>query len=217
MGQRTDIPMSELILQRWTGIIGIGIFALTMVEIPLYFVYSGPPPARNVLTRIFINLFVLMGVIAWAVGFQSLIVQARPDYEWLGTLCLAIGLAHVVVTFVADSIQAGSVLGQKERLDPTLVGSGAEGALTIYGPISRLLEAAFLASAGSALLVTGILPVWTGGLAYAVGTFNLALVPTLFSRTEPAYFYSINGWGIPVAGGLFMVWILVVSIVLVLG
>jgi hypothetical protein len=207
--------MSELLLQRLTGMVGIGIFALTMVEILLNFVYSGPPPARNVLTRIFINLFVLMGVIAWAVGFRSLIAQAGFDYEWLGTLCMAIGLAHVALTFVADSIQAGSVLGKQEPVDPTLVGSGAGGSLMIYGPISRLLEAAFLASAGSALLVTSLLPAWTGGLAYAIGIFNLALVPTLFNTTEPAYFCSINGWGIPVAGGLFMVWILVVSTLLV--
>ena len=204
--------MNELILQRVTGMLGIGIFALTLVEILLYFVYSGPPPVRNVLTRIFINLFLVTGVILWVVGFRGMIVQARPDFEWLGTLCLAIGLARAILTYVAHSIQAGSVLGKKERLDPTVVGSGAEASLTIYGPISRLLEAAFLASAGSALLVTGILPVWIGELAYAVGIFDLALVPTLFSKTEPAYFYSINGWGIPVAGGLFVTWILVVSI-----
>jgi hypothetical protein len=121
------------------------------------------------------------------------------------------------VTFVADSIQAGSVLGKKELLDPTLVGSGAEGSLTIYGPIARLLEAVLLISAGFALLVTGILPTWIGGLAYLIGIFDLALVPTLFSKTEPAYFYSVNGWGIPVAGGLFISWILVVSIFFVLG
>ena len=204
--------MIELVLQRVTGMVGIGIFALTLIEIPLYFVYSGPPPVRNVLMRIFVDLFVITGVIAWVVGFRSMIVQANPDYEWLGTLCLAMGLARALLTFVAHSIQAGSVLGKKERLDPTLVGSGAEGSLTIYGPISRLLEAAFLVSADSAVLVTGILPAWTNGLAYAVGIFDLALVPTLFSKTDPAYFYSINGWGIPVAGGLFIVWILVVSI-----
>jgi hypothetical protein len=207
--------MSAFFVQYWTGIVGIGTFVLTIVVIPLYFVYSGPPPARNVLTRIFINLFVLIGVLAWVVGFRHIILQARPKLEWLGTLCLAIGLAHVVLTFVADSLQAGSVLGKTERIDPTLVGSGAEGSLIIYGPISRLLEATFLAAAGSAILVTGMLPGWTGGLAYAVGVFNLAFVPTLFYKTEPAHVYSVNGWGIPVAGGLFIAWILVVSTLLI--
>ena len=209
--------MSELMLIRWTSMIGIVIFVLTMIEIPLYFIYSGPPPARNVLTRIFINQFVILGIIAWIVGFRTIIIQADPDNDWLATFLLSIGLARAIVSLVGDSIQAGSVLGKKELLDPTVIGSGAEGSLTIYGPISRLLEAAFLLSAGFALQVTGILSTWIGGLAYAIGIFDLALVPTLFSKTEPAYFYSINGWGIPVAGGLFVGWILVVSIFLVWG
>lgn len=209
--------MNEMVLQWWTGAVGIAIFVLTLVVIPLYFVYSGPPPARNVLTRIFINMFVTAGVVAWVVGFRSLIIQARPEYEWLGMLGLAFGLARAIVGFVADAIQGGSVLGKQERLDPTLVGSGAEGALMIYGPIARLLDATFLGLAGSALLVTGILPAWIGWLAYAVGIVHLALVPTLFSRTDPAYFYSVNGWGIPTAGGLYMTWILLTSIALLWG
>jgi hypothetical protein len=120
------------------------------------------------------------------------------------------------LTLVADALQAGGVLGKTERIDPTLVGSGAEGALIIDGSISRLLEAAFLASAGSVILITGILPAWTGWLAYAVGVFQLALVPTIFSKTNPAHFYSVNGWGIPVAGSLFLAWIVVVSTLLLL-
>ncbi len=124
---------------------------------------------------------------------------------------MAVGLTHTVLTFVADALQAGAVLGKTERIDTTLVGAGAEGSLIIYGPISRLLEAAFLAAAGAAILVTAMLPAWSGWLAYAVGVVQLAFVPTLFSTTDPAYFYSVNGWGIPVAGSLFLAWVLVVS------
>lgn len=210
--------VNEPTVQHLTGVVGIVVFALTIVVIPLYFVpYSGPPPAWNVLTRVLIDMFVLTGLIAFLVGFRHTILSAHPYYEWLGTLCLAAGLAFVLLTFAADSIQAGSVLGAQERVDPTRVGSGAEGALLIYGPMARLLTATLLASAGSAVLITGILPEWTGWLAYAIGAFHFALVPTIFYKTDPAHFYSINGWGIPVAGGLLMSWILVVSILLVLG
>lgn len=215
-GRETIVNGSTV--QHLTGVVGIAIFALITIEIPLYFVpYSGPPPAWNVLTRVLIDMFLLTGFIAFLVGFRHTILSARPDYEWLGTLCLAVGLALVLLGFAADSIQAGSVLGAQERVDPTRVGSGAEGALLIYGPMARLLTATFLASVGSAILVTGILPGWAGWLAYAIGAFHLALVPTIFYKTDPAYFYSINGWGIPVAGGLLLSWILVVSILLVLG
>jgi hypothetical protein len=206
--------MSESVVQLWTGIAGIGFFVLVLIEIPLYFVYSGAPPPRNVLARSLINMFGLVVLMAFLAGFRHVIVQARPDYELLGTLALALGATHVVLTYVAGAVQAGSVLGKTERLDPTVIGSGAETSLIIYGPISRLLEAAFLGVAGGAILATGILPAWTAWLAFAVGALQLAMVPTLFYKTDPAHFYSVNGWGIPVAGGLFSAWLLAVSIVL---
>ena len=63
--------MDEMI-KHWTGIIGIGMFILTVIEIFLYFIYSGPPPARNILTRIFINMFTCTGSIAFMDGVYPL-------------------------------------------------------------------------------------------------------------------------------------------------
>ena len=208
--------MSDFALQHWTGVFGIAFVALNLIVIPLYFVYSGPPPVRNVLTRVFTSMVALMGLIAFQVGFRSTILQARSDLEWLGTLCLAFGLANAILTFVADSLQAGSVLGKTKPIDPTLVGFGAEKTMVLYGPVSRLLSAAFLVSAGSAILITGVLPAWIGWLAFAVGIIQFVFVPTIFSTTDPARFYSINGWGIPVAGGFYLLWILTTSVFLIL-
>lgn len=207
--------MNESFVQTTTGIVGIVMFILTMLEIYLYFVYSGPPPTQNILIRVFIDLFICIGLIVFSAGFRHIILRTYPDYELLGTLCLVWGLTYSLLTFAANSIQVGSILGKKEPIDPTLVGSGGEGALLIYGPIARLITAAFLASAGSVIIISGFLPAWLGWLAYFVGIFNLALVPSIFYKTEPAFFYSINGWGIPVAGGLFLTWILLVSIWLI--
>ncbi len=36
-----------------------------------------------------------------------------------------------------------------------------------------------------------------------------------FNMTNPTEFYSTNGWNIPVAGGLFLFWVLLVSIFLI--
>lgn len=204
--------MSESAVQDWTGIFRIGVVVFNLIVIPLYFVYSGPLPPRNTLVRVFLSMLGLTALIAFLTGFRHSLLRAGPEYEWLATLCLALGLVHTGLTFVADSLQAGSVLGKIERIDPTLLGSGGEKTMVLYGPMSRLLETAFLAAAGSAILATRILPAWTAWLAYAVGVVQLAFVPTLFSGTDPSRFYSINGWGIPVAGGLFLVWILAVSI-----
>jgi hypothetical protein len=199
-------------LYYWTGVFGIGVFALGMTVLPLYFIYSGPPPIWNILTRTLVNMFACIGLIGFSIGFKSIIIKSNSDFEWLSTFIYSIGLAYAIITFVADSIQVGSVWVSNNSIDPTLVGAGGEGALLIYGPIDRLLIAVFLIACGSAIVKTGILPVWTSWLAWIVSIFQIALIPSIFFMTEPSNFYSANGWNIPVAGGLFMIWVLVVSI-----
>jgi hypothetical protein len=94
------------------------------------------------------------------------------------------------------------------------VGSGAEGALVIYGPVGRILTAAFLAVAGAALVRTRLMPAWLGRAAFALGALELAFVATFFSGTNPAQFFSVNGWYLPVLGGLLGLWILSASVAL---
>lgn len=207
--------MELSLIQSAVGIAGIVAFAISVLVGILFFVYSGAPPARNVLFRDFLNLFVTVGFIIFITGLPYLVTQVYPAYEWIGTLVMVFGLAFITVTLVAQALESGSVLGKK-RLDPTLVGSGAEGAIVIYGPIARMLTAAFLASAGVLITSTGFVVAWIGWLAFAVALFHLALVPTYFSGYKPAKFYSINGIGIPTAGGLLMVWVLITSIALLL-
>jgi hypothetical protein len=124
-------------------------------------------------------------------------------------------LTYAILTFVADSIQEGSVWVSNSPIDPTVVGAGGEGALLIYGPIDHLLIAVLFFASGSAIIKTAITPVWTGWLAFIIGVFHLSLIPTIFNMTEPSDFYSANGWNIPVAAGQFLIWILVVSIFLI--
>jgi hypothetical protein len=199
-------------LHYWTGFFGIAMFVLGMTVLPLYFIYSGAPPAWNILTRTLVNMIACIGLIGFSIGFRSIVLKSDSDYEWLSTFIYSIGLAYAIITFVADSIQVGSVWVSKNPIDPTLVGAGGEGALLIYGPIDRLLIALFLFACGLSIVKTGILPIWTSWLAWIVSVFQIALIPSIFYMTEPSDFYSANGWNIPVAGGLFMIWVLVVSI-----
>ncbi len=208
--------MIDFPVQFLTGVFGIAFAALNFLVIPLYFIYSGPPPVRNVLTRIFISMFATTCLIIFLVGFRHSILQASADFEWLGTLCLTLGLAHAILLFVADSLQAGSVLGKTGLIDPTLIGSGAERTMILYGPMSRLLGFTFLLSAGTAILLTSVLPAWIGWFAFSIGIIQLAFIPTIFSTTDPTRFYSVNGWGIPIAGGFYLLWVLSASIALIL-
>lgn len=207
--------MKNIEIRKITGISGITVYVLAMLVLPLYFIYSGPPPVSNILTRSFANMFATASLLVFITGFRQLIKESVPNSEWLATLCFNFGFAFVMTVFVSDAIQVGGVLGKEGGVDPTIVGAGAEGAILLFGPIARLLTSAFLGLSSLAILRTKILPQWTALLGLLLSLFHLALVPTIFSGTITSYFYSINGLGIPISGGLFTFWILIVSIYLV--
>ena len=206
--------MVETSLRKWTGMAGVATFALIVATVPLYFVYSGPTPAWNVLARSMVAMFSMVALLGFVVGLQALARRARPGDEPLPTLLGALGVVLVAVDLVATALEAGTVLGRTEPLDPTLVGSGAEGALVIYGPVGRILTAALLAAAGAVIIRARLLPAWAGRAAFAIGTVQLAFVATYFSGTDPAQFFSVNGWHLPVVGGLLGLWILAASVAL---
>ena len=48
--------MSDSTVRRVSGTAGVLVGVLTTLAVPLYFIYSGPPPAWDVLTRDLVNL-----------------------------------------------------------------------------------------------------------------------------------------------------------------
>lgn len=209
--------MNDVGVRRATGIFGVMVAAITLVELPLYFVYSGAPPASNVLTRILLNLFLLAFLMVFLAGFRHLIRRADPEYEWVGTLAFGAGLVYVAITLASDSLQAGAVLGATSGpIAPTITGPLAEGQFLMYGSIGRLMTAVFLVAAGFAVLRTEVLPRWTGWTAYAFALVNLAFVPSMYFGTDPARFYSAVGWGTTaIAASLMTYWVLAASIILI--
>ena len=84
----------------------------------------------------------------------------------------------------------------------------------IYGPVGRILTAAFLGASGAVIVRARLMPAGFGWAALGIGAVQLAFVATYFSGTDPARFFSVNGWHLPVVGGLLGLWILAVSVAL---
>ena len=208
--------MTELALRRATGAAGIFMYLTVMTVIPLFFVYDGAPPVSNILTRVLVSMFTSASFVVFLVGFREILQRARPDHDFLASLAFHSGLVYIILVMVADSVQVGTVLGRGGPVDPTLVGSGGEASLLIWGPLSRLFTALFLGSAAAAVLATKVLRRWIAWLAFAIAALDVALIPTIYSGSDPTRFYSINGLGIPTAGGLFALWVLIVSVSLLL-
>jgi hypothetical protein len=214
--------MNDLVVRRLTAAFGLAIVVLNWAMFPLYLV-PGPAPQFQetasyiaywtshsglVLTRVLLDLFECTCLLVFAAGLRHLIRQARAEYEWVGTLAFGALLALSTVTLVAASLEGGQALDTAGGLaDPTAIRALGEGYLLMYQSIGCLLIALFSAAAGYATLGTGILPGWTGWLAYAAGALNLVAVPLGLS-IAPAAVLTVA----VIADFPLQIWLLIISI-----
>ncbi|MGW7262176.1 hypothetical protein [Streptomyces sp. NPDC054842] len=202
--------MHETVARRFAGLAGIATAVAFIIEVPLYFIYSGPPPDANVLARLLIGIFALAFLIVFVTAFRELVKKAAPASEWVGALAFAAGLVYVTVTLVSSGLEAGAVIAADHAIDPTIT---VDGTYILYGSIDRLVLALFLTAVGYGISRTDLLPKWTSRSAFVLAGVNLAFVPSLFFGNTPAHFYAANGWGTTaLMGAVFSYWMLAVGI-----
>ena len=202
--------MNEILARRLAGVTGITAAAAFILEVPLYFVYSGPPPDANVLSRLLIGIVALAFLVMFVTAFRELVKRVSPAYEWAASLAFSAGLVYATVTLVSSGLEAGAVIAADHPIDPTIAVSGT---YILYGSISRLMLAFFLTAVGFVISRTRLLPRWTGRSAYVLAVINLAFVPSLFFGNTPAHFYAANGWGTTaLMGAILSYWLLAVGI-----
>jgi len=191
--------------RKLTGVAGLLVGALSLVMVPLYFVYSGPPPANNVLARNLITVAVFTIYLVYAVGLRRLLGKEGGLAADISVLC---GSVYAAMTLVAASLETGVALqfpdGSK---DPTIDGPLANGMVLLHGPIARALIAVHLIALAIAVTRTGAMRRWVSNGAIVIAIINLAFVPSLFFGMNPAHFYAANGWGSTASiGSVFMLW-----------
>lgn len=179
---------------------------LSVVAIPLYFVYSGPPPADNVLLRTLITVAVFTAFLVFVTGLRRTV---RPDAGLAGEVAGVAGIVYAAMTLVAVSLEAGVALQYPDgSQDPTIDGPLAAGVVLLHGPIARVLVATFLVALAIAARRTGALPQWICTGSLLLGVVNVAFIPSLFYGMDPSHFYAANGWGSTASiGAVNMLWV----------
>lgn len=197
------------------GIFGLLTGLAVLFTIPLYFIYSGPPPAWNVLTRALITLVSLASMLVFVACLSSLIRRTDVTLDWLASVVYGAGVLYVAIALVATAHETGVVFGAPDgTLDPTTDGLLAHANILMHGSIKRLLTAVMLVPAGYAVHRAKMLPGWVAWSAYVIAASNLAFVPSLFFGVDVTRFYSAHGWGNSAfVGGLLGYWILAVGVV----
>jgi Na+/phosphate symporter len=220
--------MNDLKVRRWAGAFGVAGFVLFLVALPLYFI--GPQPVARledtvqfsdsvtrastlILTRATLaDPLIMACLLVFLAGFRHLIRQARPDYEWVGTLVFGAGLVVITLELAGDALEGGAALDTFVKADPTVVRGLMEGSFVFYGAIGLIMSALLLASAGYATLATGVLPRWTGWVAYAAALVNLVAAPSIYGGTDYTGFYTASGYVTFIAQGAMVIWFLIASV-----
>lgn len=238
---QTPTPSKEFDLGskvvRKTGWFGLAGVAFLVLELPLWVlpgVFFGSPPQISdaihssqylasirviALTRVLLDMGMYASLMVFFAGFRHLIMKARAEYEWVGTLALVAGAVWWAVSLVADGLEGGAVLNTLGgNTDPIVVRSLQEGTLLIYnGAVAFAVTGLFMASAGYAIVATRALPKWIGWLAWTSAILCVAAIPSMYTTVvDPTGFYNVAGWGpVIIANVPPLIWFLVTSLAMI--
>jgi hypothetical protein len=222
--------VSDQEIRRWTGTFGIAYGALFVVGLVIYGAIGMTPRAedtasfsdymtRNSAAILTLTLAYTVGAVSFLVflaGLRHLIRQARPDYEWVSALVFGAGLLSTAIGLVGFVLLGGAALDTiNHQANPTLVSALGEGSTLALGAIGFITEALFLAAAGSAILGTGVIPRWTGWVAYGAAILDLVAVPAVYAGSGPAAFYTADGYVTFLGYLAFLVWLVSAGISMV--
>jgi hypothetical protein len=224
--------MNDLKMYRVTGWFGLVSVALWLSQFPLYMqgplvsLYDGAALGRDlfrihniVFTRILLDLGYYVTLMVFAAGFNHLIRRARPEYEWVGTLVFGAMAVWVGMMLVGNGLEGSAALDTLGgNADPSVVRALTMGYLLIYNSsIAFATTALVLGAAGYATFATGVLPRWTGWIAY-VGVALCALsIPAMYGGpVDSTSFYNAGGWGPAIMANFPpAIWFLIVSILMI--
>lgn len=207
--------MNDATVRRITGLAGVAIGVGSVLVIPLYFMYAGPPPGWVVLTRNLVGIISCAALIVFVSGISHAIRRADAANEWIASLVYGAGLTFAAVTLVGISLEVGAIVGAPDgTVDPTIDGPLARGTMLIHGSIGRALTVVFLTAAGSGARGK-VLPDWLARAAYVLAAINVAFIPSLYFGTDAARFYSAVGWGnSALVASLLAYWITAAGVVM---
>ncbi|MFF9359832.1 hypothetical protein [Streptomyces griseoluteus] len=194
---------------------GTAVAALSVPMVALYFVYSGPPPEWNVLTRSLLTLVTMAVLTVFGVALARLLPRDDTGRRTLvGQLTVVSLLTYVAVILFATSLEAGTPLAFPDRgMDPTTDGPLAAAMALAHGPIAHLWMAMFFLGLARAArqfttAASPVVPRWALRGAVVVGVVNLLAVPSLYFGMDATHFYAVNGWGADALVGLItLVWV----------
>jgi hypothetical protein len=231
---RTGLHASSPDVRQWTGIAAAAVAVLLLAEFLVRQIMIGPRPELSektelvefmtrtapwTLTMVMIDAALMACVIVFLACFRQLITESRHDLHWIADLAFGAGLVFVGVTLVGDALEAGTALDTiGAPPDASALRALTEGHTLMFGAIGCILIALVASASGYMTLASGVLPIWTGRLAYAVAILNVLAIPTAFGGTNDRSLFSAGGVGVALFATFpWLAWVVAVGVVTIRG
>jgi hypothetical protein len=221
--------MSGWSVVRWTGVLGLAAVVVQLLAF-IFGISAGAPSAYNDATLLAYaknsHIAVTTGLILFFIGFslfigflagvRAIAVAAAADHEWLATTTFGAGLAVTVIAFVGLGLAlAAFAIAASSHADAAQVRLVAE-VSGVTGSAPTLVPLAFfLGAAGSLGATTNILPRWLSLVGWIGAVLVLIAAFSAYGPSDPAAFWSANGYVTVLALLPLYVWTLGASVVFV--
>jgi hypothetical protein len=219
--------MSGWSVVRWTGVLGLAAIVVQLLAF-IIGISAGAPSKYDDATLLayaksthfagttglillFIGFSLFIGFLA---GVRAIAVAAAADHEWLATATFGAGLAVTVIAFVglalALAVYAIAASSHADAAQVRLVTevSGVTGSAPTLVPL-----AFFLGAAGSLGATTKMLPRWLSLVGWIGAVLVLIVAFSAYAPSDPAAFWSANGYVTVLALLPLYVWTLGASVV----
>ena len=224
--------MNNLDVRRLTGGFAVASAVLFLLLFILYFTAGTTPRAEDaagftdyvtthsgvLFTIVLLYSLSAASFIVFLTGLRQLVRLAKPEQEWASTLVFAAGLVDVTIGLVGFVFIAAAALDTvNNKPDPSVVSALGEASTPAFAGVGLITLALFLASAGYSTMSSGLLPRWTGWLAYAGAVLSLVAAPSIYAGSGPTGFYTADGYVTFFGVFVYLVWLLVAGVYMVVG
>ena len=220
-------------VRRWTGVAAIGAAALLITEFVLHQVV-GPRPELDqsreltaffvahhnmLLTIVLIDTVLMANILMFLAGFRQIVTHARHDLQWIADIGYGAGVLFVAITLVGDAMEAGSALDVVDLTpDASAIRALTEGHAVMFGATGCVLLAVVSGSSAITVLTSGVLPRWTGRVAWVIAILQLFGLVTIFGGTSEHHWLSSGGVGVTITATFpWLAWVITVGIVTIQG
>jgi hypothetical protein len=215
---------------RWTAVLGLAAVIVQLVGFMFLF-FAGSVPDFNDATKLlafvkkfnflFTSQLLLFSIgfalfIGFIAGLRAIAVAAAADHEWLATTTFGAGITITVIAFVGLGLSlAAAAIGASGHAEAAQIRLLVETSGVLGGAPTLVPLAFYLGAAGSLGAATKILPRWLALVGWIGSVLVLIAAFSAYGSSNPAAFWSPNGYVTVLALLPFYVWTLGASVVFV--